>query len=348
MRKIGHRILVASCLVWMALSFCLLMSCSKMEKKRENTLQGAWILKQYVSPEGYVFPRTEDGKMQCRIYNNDSICYECEMMSSISGSFIRPNNKFGITIINKGGGEYLYLEEGDPHPLQFENDTTIVIQFYGRKYTWVRASQMSENEQKDIISMMDNEEWDAENEMQKYVLSVTERKLKTVEHAFGYTIIFVVLLAFFIIYYILRTRKRNRHLKQQLAQIMEMRTQRLLPVQKALEEVEHEFLYSDYYINLRKQIASGATLSQEEWDELEQRINPVYPGFTNKLFNLCPLSVLEYHVCLLIKLHVPPTEMASILCKDKSSISAIRSRLYKKVFQQKGSSKLWDEFVLSL
>ena len=88
--------------------------------------------------------------------------------------------------------------------------------------------------------------------------------------------------------------------------------------------------------------------AQEEWDELEQRINPVYPGFTNKLFNLCPLSVLEYHVCLLIKLHVPPTEMASILCKDRSSISAIRSRLYKKVFQQKGSSKLWDEFVLSL
>ncbi|MBQ2181760.1 MAG: hypothetical protein II400_05875, partial [Bacteroidaceae bacterium] len=287
MRKIGHRILVASTLVWMALSFGLLMSCSKMKEKRENTLQGAWILKQYVSPEGYVFPRTEDGKMQCRIYNNDSICYECEMMSSISGSFIRPNDKFGITFINKGGGEYLYLEEGDPHPLQFENDTTIVIQFYGRKYTWIRASQMSENEQKDIISMMDNEEWDAENEMQKYVLSVTERKLKTVEHAFGYTIIFVVLLASFIIYYILRARKRNRHLKQQLAQIMEMRTQRLLPVQKALEEVEHEFLYSDYYINLRKQIASGATLSQEEWDELEQRINPVYPGFTNKLFNLC-------------------------------------------------------------
>jgi hypothetical protein len=77
------------------------MSCSKAKEKRENTLQGAWILKQYVSPEGYVHPRTEDGKMQCRIYNNDSICYECEMMSSISGSFIRPNNKFGITIINK-------------------------------------------------------------------------------------------------------------------------------------------------------------------------------------------------------------------------------------------------------
>ena len=152
MKKIGQRLLVASMLVWMALSLGLLMSCSKAKEKRENTLQGAWILKQYVTPEGYEYPRSENGKMMCRIYNNDSICYECEMMSSISGSFIRPNNKFGITFINKGGGEYLYLEEGDPHPLQFENDTTIVIQFYGRKYTWIRASQMSENEQTDIIS----------------------------------------------------------------------------------------------------------------------------------------------------------------------------------------------------
>jgi hypothetical protein len=43
-----------------------------------------------------------------------------------------------------------------------------------------------------------------------------------------------------------------------------------------------------------------------------------------------------------------PIEIASVLCKDKSTISSIRKRLYKKVFDKEGSGKDWDEFILSL
>lgn len=60
------------------------------------------------------------------------------------------------------------------------------------------------------------------------------------------------------------------------------------------------------------------------------------------------MSQVELQVCQLLKLGCSPSEIASALCKETSSISSIRSRLFKKVFGQKGSSKEWDEFIRTL
>jgi hypothetical protein len=81
---------------------------------------------------------------------------------------------------------------------------------------------------------------------------------------------------------------------------------------------------------------------------MEERLKRVYPGFTSRLRNLYPMSELEYQVCLLIKLRITPTEMADVLSRDGSTISTVRSRLYKKVFGSKGGARDWDEFVLSI
>ena len=45
-------------------------------------------------------------------------------------------------------------------------------------------------------------------------------------------------------------------------------------------------------------------------------------------------------VCLLLKLNASPSEIAGVLCKDTSSISSIRSRLFYKVFDKKGTKTL--------
>ena len=39
---------------------------------------------------------------------------------------------------------------------------------------------------------------------------------------------------------------------------------------------------------------------------------------------------------------------AAVLARDVSTISTVRSRLYKKVFGQKGSTRKWDDFILSI
>jgi hypothetical protein len=51
---------------------------------------------------------------------------------------------------------------------------------------------------------------------------------------------------------------------------------------------------------------------------------------------------------MLLKIRTAPAEIATVLNKDKSTISSMRRRLYKNVFDKDGSGKDWDEFILSL
>ena len=51
---------------------------------------------------------------------------------------------------------------------------------------------------------------------------------------------------------------------------------------------------------------------------------------------------------MLLKIRTKPIEIATVLNRDKSTISTLRSRLYKKVFGKDGNGKDLDEFILSL
>ena len=119
-------------------------------------------------------------------------------------------------------------------------------------------------------------------------------------------------------------------------------------VKEAVKTVEKEFFTSDAYVHLRQRITSGQRLKEPDWVDIEERLKTVYPGFTSQLRSLYPMSELEYQVCLLIKLRIPPSDIAAVLSRDVSTISTVRSRLYKKVFGQKGGTREWDDFILSM
>ena len=53
-------------------------------------------------------------------------------------------------------------------------------------------------------------------------------------------------------------------------------------------------------------------------------------------------------MCLLIKVRVQPKDIASLTAHSKESVASTRSRLYQKIFGKKGSTRDWDEFILSL
>ena len=148
--------------------------------------------------------------------------------------------------------------------------------------------------------------------------------------------------------YVMRLRRHKREMERKLAEIEETNQLRPEPVAKAMKEVEADFFQSDYYSVLRGRIDAGENLKSDDWRELERQLKIVYPNFASSLFGLYDLSSTEWQVCMLLKLRMKPAEIASVLKKDKSSISNIRTRLYKKVFDKSGSGKDWDEFILSL
>lgn len=339
----------------------MLAGCTKEEgeKRAGYNLHGAWIMKRIVYSVNNVaedFPF--QGTTYCRIYEGDSVCYECrisalkpeqpEDIMTASDVFIIPAGKYSCTLIQKDGqGNPLYLEDGSVRPILFPSDTSMVIQRHGNRFTWVLAQDMEPARMEEIKRIIANNLNNGDM-AHRFVLPTTERQLKTTNHTLTYVIIILMLVVLFIVHVTITFYRKKRRIEQQLRQINEEREQRPQPVRQAMAEVEAEFLNSDSYRQLRWRITVGEVWQKPDWDEVEQLLRPVWPGFTNRLLGLCHMSELEYRVCLLIKLRVPPSEMAALLSKEASTISSVRSRLYQKVFQRKGSCKDWDQFILSI
>lgn len=337
--------------VLMAITLCLLMSCHDNTGSDEQSfvLQGAWTLQQVEYPYGRTDTFSMRQGMPLRLYEGDSVIYSCMVVKTETGLIVRHSMQNQVTLIGTGNGEYVYLEDGDPRPLTIVNDSTIVIQRNGALSTWHRADDIAQEwgpEIKDIITA-DLQRTD-ENSTQSYVLSAKERRQADVIHIFIIATIAAIILLLLIARIAVQNRMAKQRLQLQLQQIQEVRQERPQTVRQAIETVETAFFASDDYDQLQRRITSGQRLKEADWQQIEGYVRKVYPGFISQLRGLYAMSELEYQVCLLIKLRIAPSDIAAVLARDVSTISTVRSRLYKKVFGQKGGSREWDEFILSI
>ena len=187
-----------------------------------------------------------------------------------------------------------------------------------------------------------------QGERQSFMLSRKERHQANVIHWFIISTIGIIVLLLLIARIAIDYRKDKRRLQLQLQQIQEVQDERPQVVKQAIESVEAAYFTSDEYHALQRRIATGDILKEDDWHNIESQIKKVYPGFRSQLRNLQAMSELEYQVCMLIKLRIAPSDMAVVLARDASTISTVRSRLYKKVFDRKGGAREWDEFILSI
>ena len=114
------------------------------------------------------------------------------------------------------------------------------------------------------------------------------------------------------------------------------------------QQAESVIFGSDIYSTIQRMLDRGQCMGNDEWRRLEQLVNSVYTGFTERLYSLYRMTEQDYHVSLLIKVRIQPKDIALLTAHSKESVASTRSRLYSKVFGKKGSSKDWDDFVLTL
>ena len=337
-------------LCWLLLCLTpLWTSCHDVDAEKElHGLPGVWMLSQVDFHGEHIMRFPQEGTTFCRIIGRDTTFYECRLHYTPSGTIILPTDKGDFELIYKGNHEFIYLENGFLRPLQMPDDTTLVIQKNGNRYTWLRNNEMTEKRIREIRGIIAQDSMDADSELMRYVLSTSERELRATNHRLAYLASALALAVCFILYHLRKLSRHKRAVERQLAQISEEQAMRPPVVTDAFKQVEEDFFRSDYYTRLHRRVTEGEVLREADWQEMEQEIRPVYPDFVRRLSGLCKMSNVEQHVCLLIKLRFSPTEMAAVLCKDISTISTIRSRLYKKVFNRKGGAKDWDNFILSL
>ena len=60
------------------------------------------------------------------------------------------------------------------------------------------------------------------------------------------------------------------------------------------------------------------------------------------------LTEKEYHICLLIRLHISPSSISNLVGLSNSGVSLSRKRMLEKVCGKDGTPKDFDKFILSL
>lgn len=337
-------------IVLLLMTLFLVLGCvSNSNNKKQFLLQGGWILRQMDYPIGHTRTFADTDETLLRLYDGDSMMYQCWLRRTQTGLTIRPIEQILVTLIDKGGGEYVYLEDNDPHPLTVKDDSTIIIQQNGILHTWHCADDIANEWSAEIREIMGVEMQKGDmREQRSYMLSPKERQQANVIHGLLFSTIVIIILMLLIARIAIDYRKDKRRLQLQLQQIQEVQEERPQVVKQAIKSVETAYFKSDEYQALKRRIATGEILKDNDWLTIENQIKKVYPGFSSQLRNLHAMSDLEYQVCLLIKLKITPSDMAVVLARDASTISTVRSRLYKKVFNCKGGAKEWDEFILSI
>ena len=121
----------------------------------------------------------------------------------------------------------------------------------------------------------------------------------------------------------------------------------MLRLQK--ESAESLLLESPDYKDLRIKGARGVVLSESDWQHIYIIIINTLPNFykfiSSKKFEL---NDKEFKTCILIRLHLPPGDIAKMLNVTPAYITKIRNNMMKKLFGMEGKSKELDVMLMDI
>ena len=157
----------------------------------------------------------------------------------------------------------------------------------------------------------------------------------------------IICTVFYITLFIMVMQANRRKIQLLQSRLDNIHAMQKMAVMQPRQDVSSIFA-SSVYLRTKRYLAEGRSMAEGDWAELAEAVNNVYTGFSEKLYSLYNMSDQDYRVSLLIKVRMQPKDIATLTAHSKESIASTRSRLYQKVFGKKGSTKDWDDFVLSI
>lgn len=173
---------------------------------------------------------------------------------------------------------------------------------------------------------------------------LAEIKLEQLKHNMIMYIVAVILVLLCILsgFYMY---KKNQEIKQQRERFQNWKDKYEIQrnEKELLEQITHSAIYRKFHDG--RPWTPGA----EEWGNLASVIDETYNNFTYNLKVLLPsITDMELKVCYLIKINLPPSRIAAILNTSMQTISMIRSRMYEKITDEKGSTSKFDNLISKL
>ena len=346
-------IIIAALAALLMLWICGGITSHERQQPQDFDINGVWVNTHttYFDSTGRVQIDRDETKEERHAYKlyADGIVYEYTMLPGGNGEpYFVPTSMEQYLL--KPEFDTLYVEGNVLVPIVEMHDSVLIVRGSDYIQHWRRVTNISQSQQKDMIRhsklvlTRSPDLWKQELLHNGYISA--RRELHT-QHFILMACLLLLLIGCCAVLWIYR---RNRRLTAALVDLQEEIQERPEAMRETTRQLSDELYASDWYLDLKHRLSSsdGNTLSPDDWAEIERQVRRLHPTFRGRLYSLYAFSETEYRVCLLLKLQFSPTEIATAICKDKSSVSAIRSRLYAKVFGTKGSTKAWDEFIAQI
>lgn len=195
---------------------------------------------------------------------------------------------------------------------------------------------------------------EAQHQMNKFVLE-TEKRDRFQKGLLTVAFIFILFLASLtFLFFKRKVRKQLKKNKKRLNQIFEIKKKsEELSVDNQTRIVHREGTTELRKTSICQYVKQNAgkkefRLTENQWEALGGAIDQAYDGFTDRIMEQSAVSELEMRVCYLTKIEISPTSMAELLCKSKSAITMLRSRLYRKLSGREGTAQQFDHWIMEL
>ena len=105
------------------------------------------------------------------------------------------------------------------------------------------------------------------------------------------------------------------------------------------ERLENNLQKSSSYKVIKDIAIKGQTLSQGDWETIDNLVKEYIPGFYDFMVSDFRIDSVEYKICLLLRLHFKAGEIANMLGVTPAYISKTSTEILAGTFVKKGSSK---------
>ena len=160
-------------------------------------------------------------------------------------------------------------------------------------------------------------------------------------------VVFMLLLAGLVV---LRRRYKRQLVQSNMGKTDLLRYSYEQKTEQQKQQEREQVFGSPVYAAIQSHLRStdDVMLNDDEWEQLHQMVNTVYPNFREKLTSLTPMNAHEYHVCLLLKIGIKPSAIAKLTAHSAEAISSSRRRLYERAMKKSGKPSDWDALVTIL
>ena len=88
------------------------------------------------------------------------------------------------------------------------------------------------------------------------------------------------------------------------------------------------------------------SLTNEEWDALATMVDEELPTFRPTLYDIFPnIKWSDYQICLLVRLHFRPSEIATLIRRSLPYVTVNRRRMLTKFFREHGNGAEFDRKI---